>query len=387
MLWQGVFVLGSQPRYSSPATSFSDVANRDAIPETATKGGTNVQRLFTAAIAGAVAAGGVALVDPQPAAAQEVTQLRWATSSVGSSGHRAKVALMAMLNREMPDYSITVLPTPGAAATVRGWATGQFDGYYGADIAMHEVAGDTGRFEGFRDQMDRDLVQSFWAFTLEVGLGVRAADADDYEGWRDLAGSPVFTGPAPWDVRAALERPMQIVDVGHEYIELDTGLAGSSLAEGTIDAFIVYTTGEASPAPWVTEAMLSTDVAVLNPSDEELAELEAEGVQVVEVDVGAFETDVGVDTARLVPFFYGFHVGLDVPEEDVHRMLELIEEHADELRASDAGFTQIAESMVEIQVRGIQSAGDAAQIHPGLARFLQERDAWNDEWDGRVASD
>jgi TRAP-type uncharacterized transport system substrate-binding protein len=336
-------------------------------------------------MAGLVAAGAVVLADTTPADAQDVTQLRWATSAVGTSGHRAKVALMAMLNREMPEYSITVMPTGGAAATIRGFATGQFDGYYGADVAFHEIAADGGRFEGFRDQIENELVQSFWAFTLEVGLGVRAADAENYEGWGDLAGSPVFTGPAPWDVRAALERPMNLLEVGHEYVELDTGLAGQSLADGTIDGFIVYTTGGASPAPWVTEAMLSTDVHVLNPSEAEIEQLQAAGVELMEVEAGAFETEIGVETAMLVPFYYGFHVGLDVPEDDVYRMLTLIEEHVEELVASDPGLSQIQDDMIGVQRGGIISTGDAARIHPGLARYLRERDGWDEAWDDRVA--
>lgn len=344
-----------------------------------------MKRCITTALAGLVAAGAVAIAAPTPGSAQEITQLRWATSAVGSAGHRALVSLMTMLNREMPDYSITVLPTPGAAATLRGYATGQFDGYYGADIAFHEIADNTGRFEGFGDQIENELLQSFWTFTLEVGLGVRAADRDQYEGWRDLAGSPVFTGPAPWDVRAALERPMQILEVGHEYIELDTGLAGSSLAEGTIDAFIVYTTGGGAPAPWVTEAMLGTDVAVLNPSDEELATLEEAGVTLVDIDAGAFETDIHTDSAKLVPFYYGFHVGANVSEDDVYRMLTLIEEHSDELVRADPGLSQINDDMVGLQRRGIEATGEAARIHPGLARFLREHDAWDEAWDDRVA--
>lgn len=338
------------------------------------------QSFTAAAVALAVGLSGI-----PSASAQDVTQLRWATSAVGSAGHRAKVSLMAMLNREMPDYSITVMPTPGAAATVRGFATGQFDGYYGADVAFHEIAADGGRFEGFRDQIEHELVHSFWAFTLEVGLGVRAADRDQYTGWGDLGGSRVFTGPAPWDVRAALERPMSVLEVGHEYIELDLGLAGSSLAEGNIDGFIVYTTGMTSPAPWVTEAMLATDVAVLNPSDEEIATLADNGIDVVRVSPDAFSTDIHADEAVFVPFYYGFHVGLAVPEEDVYRMLVLIEEHADELARSDPGLSQIRDDMVALQVAGIRSTGDAARIHPGLARFLRERDAWDDAWDGWIA--
>ena len=321
-----------------------------------------------------------------PAEAQEVKQIRWATSSVGSSGHRALVALATLLNREMDGYEITVLPTPGAAASVRGYAAGQFDGYYGADVAYHEIANREGRYRDFDPEAGNQLLQSFWSFTLEIGLGISAEDKEQFTKWRDLDGQPVFTGPAPWDTRATLERALQALNVGHEYIELDTGLAGSALQEDQIEAFSVYTTGGASPAPWVTEAMLTTDVAVLNPSEEEIAELKEAGIETVRVDADAFESDVGVEEAVLIPLFYGFHVGMNVPEEDVYQMLTVIESNLEELAQADSGFGQLAADMLEMQRRGIEASPESIGIHPGLARFLRERDAWDEAWDDRVAS-
>ncbi|AGA34981.1 TRAP transporter solute receptor, TAXI family precursor [Thioalkalivibrio nitratireducens DSM 14787] len=355
------------------------------MPGALTPGGNAVRRPFITAFTGLALVLGIGLGGVQEARSEQAQELRWATSAVGSAGHRAKVALMAMLNREMPDYSITVLPTPGALATVRGYAVGQFDGYYGADIAFGELAANEGRFRGFRDQVQREPVQSFWAYTMEVGLGVRTADRDRFGGWGDLEDRPVFTGPAPWDVRATLERAMNALDVGHRYVEVDLGLVASSLSGGAIDAFVIYSTGEASPAPWVIEALLSTDVAALNPSDDEIARLEAAGLEVVRVDAEAFQADLGVDEVVLAPFFYGFHVGLEVPEDDVYRMLTVIEAHADELARSDAAFRQIRDDMVEIQRRGVAASVDSVRVHPGLARYLREHDAWNEDWDDRIA--
>jgi len=325
------------------------------------------------------------VADISTAQAQEPKQIRWATSAVGSSGHRALVALATLLNREMPQYEITVLPTPGAAATVRGYSAGQFDGYYGADVAFHEIANREGRYKDFDPAAGKPLLQSFWSFTLEMGIGIAAEDAGELKGWRDLGGKTVFTGPAPWDTRATLERAMGVLQVGHEYVELDTGLTGSSLQENAIEAFSVYTTGESSPAPWVSEAMMTTEVAVLNPSEEEIADLSAAGIEVVRVDAKAFGSDIGVEEAVLVPLFYGFHLGLDVPEDDVFRMLTIIEGHTQELTAADAGFRQLAAGMVELQRRGIAASPESIAIHPGLARFLRERDAWDEVWDARVA--
>jgi TRAP-type uncharacterized transport system substrate-binding protein len=132
--------------------------------------------------------------------------IRWGTSAVGSSGHKALVVLADVLNREWTGYRVTVQPAPGAIITVKGYATGQFDGYYGADIAFYELANDTNRFKGFKSAMKRQPVQSFWAFTVEVGSAVRVADRNKYRSWKDLSGQPVFTGPLPWDTRAQLER-------------------------------------------------------------------------------------------------------------------------------------------------------------------------------------
>jgi uncharacterized protein len=111
------------------------------------------------------------------AEAQQVNQIRWATSSVGSSGHRALVALATLLNREMDDYEITVLPTPGAAASVRGFSAGQFDGYYGADVAYHEIVTRSGRYREFDPAAGNELLQSFWSFTLEIGSASRLPTA------------------------------------------------------------------------------------------------------------------------------------------------------------------------------------------------------------------
>lgn len=319
--------------------------------------------------------------------AEGVTQIRWATSATGSAGHRAKVALAGMLNREMPEYRITVMPTAGAVASMRGYATGSFEGYYGADIAFRELDEDSGRFRGFRDRVEHPSIQSFWAYSMEVGLAIRADDRQSITAWGDLRGRPVFTGPAPWDVRAQLERALDHLEVAHRYREVDTGLAGSLLADGSLDAFVVYTAGESRLAPWVAEAEMAVDLAVLNPSPEERERLAGAGFELTTLSPDVFRGDPGVDEVVLVPFFYGFHLGLAVPEEDVYRMLNLIEAKASDLARADHVFAQLARDMVALQRRGIIATGDHAAIHPGLARFLRAREAWDPGWDDRVASE
>ncbi len=163
------------------------------------------------------------------AAWSQVKEIPWGTSAVGSSGHKALVVLAEVLNREMPKYRVTVQPTPGAIVTVKGYATGQFEGYYGADIAFYELANDTSRFKGFKASMKRQPVQSFWVFTVEVGTAVNSRDRGKLKSWADLTGKPIFTGPLPWDVRAHLERAYTALGVKHQYRQVDLAAAGSLL--------------------------------------------------------------------------------------------------------------------------------------------------------------
>lgn len=315
----------------------------------------------------------------------QVRDIAWGTSAVGSAGHRAQVNLAALLNREMPKYRIMVLPTPGAIVTVKGYATGQFDGYYGADIAFYELANDISRFKGFRSQIKRYPVQSFWAYTMEVGVGILAKEREKFKQWRDLSGERVFTGPLPWDVRAQLERGFQELGVKHQYVEVDLAAVGSQLESGGIKAFITYTAAEKTPPPWIIELSLATDWAILNPSKEEVELLEKKGIMHVEVKPGVFKKDVHVDKVLFLPFYYGFHVGLEVSEEDVYKMLTIIEKHADELFKSDASFEQIRKDMRGLQRRGVESAVNFVPIHPGLAKYMKERGIWNPKWNDRIA--
>lgn len=315
----------------------------------------------------------------------QVKEIPWGTSAVGSSGHKALVVLAEVLNREMPKYRVTVQPTPGAIVSVKGYATGQFEGYYGADIAFYELANDINRFKGFKASMKRQPVQSFWVFTVEVGTAVHSRNRGKFKGWKDLNGKPVFTGPLPWDVRAHLERAYGALGVKHQYRQVDLSAAGSLLQGGSIDAFIIYTNGETTTAPWITEASLAADWAAVNPSAAELAALKKAGFAAVEVKPDVFKRDVHADKVVLLPFYYGFHVGLEVPENDVYQMLKVIEKNLPDLVKADPGYAQIAKDMPGFQRRGVMSSVDLVPIHPGLAKYMREKGVWDAKWDARVA--
>jgi TRAP-type uncharacterized transport system substrate-binding protein len=318
-------------------------------------------------------------------AAWSQQDIRWATSAVGSAGHKALVALADVLNREMPKYRVSVLPTPGAIVSVKGYATGQFDGYYGADIAFYELRNDTRRFAGFKGQMKRQPVQSFWTYTVEIGTAVRADELNKVKSWKDLQDKVLFLGNPPWDTRAQLERAFDALGIKYKYRQVDLSAAGSMLQRGGLDGICIYTTGEAAVAPWVQEAALAADWGVVNPSASEIATLQKAGFAIFEQSPKVFHRDIHADKAILLPFYYGFHVGMEIPADDVYQMLTIIEKHVNELTKADKSFSQVAKDMPGFQRRGVTAAADLVAIHPGLAKYMREKGVWDAKWDARVA--
>jgi TRAP-type uncharacterized transport system substrate-binding protein len=334
---------------------------------------------FSAALAcGVLACAGAA-------GAAEVKEIPWGTSAVGSAGHKALVVLADVLNKEMPKYRVTVQPTPGAIVSVKGYATGKFEGYYGADIAFYEMVHDIKRFKGFKSQIKRQPVQSFWVFTTDMGIAVHSRDKDKFKSWKDLTGKALFTGMPPWDTRAQLERAFEAIGLKYNYRQVDLTAAGSLLQSGGIDGFGLYTNSETSMPPWITEASLSADWAAINPSPEEIATLKKAGFSVIELKPEVFKRNVHADKVVLLPFYYGFHVGLEIPEEDVYQKLKIVEKNAAHLAKGDPAFAQMAKDMPAFQRRGVESSINLVPVHPGLAKYMREKGVWDAKWDSRVA--
>ena len=330
---------------------------------------------------------GTTLVLSAAVSTLQAKEIRWGTSRIGSSGHRAVTNLANVMKGKLAGYDITVQPTPGAILTVKGYAMGKFDGYYGSDIAFFEYANSIKRFKGFKSQAKREPVQSFWTFTIEMGVGIHARDIGKITSWGDLAGQDFFTGPRPWDTRAQLERALGVLGVKFNYKEVSVKTAGSLLESGSFKAFGVYTNAEATTAGWIQQASLQTDWAALNPSESEIRKLKAAGFKVVQVPTKVFgKRKTHVDKQTMLPFYYGLHLGMDVSEEDMYQILKAIEANVGALAKADKAFKQIEADMAGMQVRGVTAAVDQVKIHPGLAKYMREKGVWQSKWDSRVAN-
>ena len=306
--------------------------------------------------------------------------IRWGTSRAGSSGYRALSTLASLVAQEMPEIEITPVPTAGAVASMKGFARGELDACYAADIGFREMYSFTNRFEGFKSEAKRMPLQTLWVFTIDIGIAVPKDKAGQFKCWRDFDGQKIFTLPMGWDTGTALRLALDTLGVKYQHVELDLDAVATALQRGEIIATGIYITGGRSIAPWAQQLLAQMDLVVINPCPDEVDKLKAEGVPVGESPTQpAFPKDVGVEKLVGVRIYYGFHTGTNIDEETVYKLIKFVEANAKRLAEVDPAFSQIAEDFLGFQVEAANAA-KFVPLHPGLAKYLKDKGVWNEEW-------
>ncbi|WP_274423311.1 TAXI family TRAP transporter solute-binding subunit [Chelativorans sp. YIM 93263] len=333
--------------------------------------------LYLAAATTAVSA--VTLATIQPADAQRQS-MRWNTSDVGSYGYAVASSMVDLLDQALGDeYTVTVHPYPSTTAAKIATMDGDGEISYTADVGMRQLYDRSGPFEGY-EPTTGELVHTFYAYPMETFLVVSSDRADEFDSWSDFAGEPVFYTPAGFMNWLNMGRIFNALELDQNHVEIDSATTADALEAGSIVGAAAYTTAGASLPTYWREAELRADVTAVNPTDEEIERMRAAGLSVVEINPStAFSQDLGVDTVYAVPIFFGYNVRADMDEEIVYDMLTVFHDNIDALVEGDPGFRPLAEDFVGTQAAGVAGNPDIP-VHPGLARFLQEHDAWDDSW-------
>ena len=284
--------------------------------------------------------------------------IKWGTGPVGSSGHKALVVLADLLNKEMPDDSASACcPIPGAVGTVKGFATGEFDGYYGSDVALERIRHRHRALQGLQVARSRSQpVQSLWCYTLDVGVAIKATDATRSRPGATSTGKEVYTGPLPFDTRKQLENALKALGVKHIYKAVDLETAGSQLNSGRIKAHDHLCRRRQDPAAVAFGSSLAVDWAASIraptkwPSSRPRSSPSRRSVRRTST-----RRNLRARRSTLVPFYWGFDLGMSVSEDEMYKMLKVIEKHADELAKLDPSFRQIGGGkMAEFQKAALE---------------------------------
>ncbi len=339
----------------------------------------SINRTHVGAALGSACAILVAASAFQPAEAQRQS-LRLATSDVGSYGYSVASLMVDVLEEGLGgEYTITVHPYPSTSAAMKATMEGEAEISYTADVGMREFFDQSGPFQDY-EPSDGPLVHTWYAYPMETFLTVPAGQAEQYQSWGDLSGEPVFFTPAGYMNWLNMVRIWDALGYEFNHVEIDNSTTADALEAGSIVGAASYTTAGASLPTWWREAELRADITVVNPSAEEVETLRAAGLAPLEIDPATpFSQDVGVETILGVPIYFGYNVRADLDEDVVYRMLTALMADVDRLAEQEPGFRPLANDFVGTQVGGIAANPDIP-VHPGLARFLEEHDAWNDKW-------
>ena len=333
-------------------------------------------RLVSAAVAAAVFAGlGVAA-----AQAQERKSIRWATSSVDSYGYKVAAAMVKIAEEALGgQYTITVNPYPSTTGAMKAAMDGTGEIGYTADIGMAQIYAGEGGFKDYTPAKGK-LVHAWYSYPMESFMATSAKDAGKYKCWGDFSGKPVFFTTAGFMNWLNFQRIYKTLGYQFKHVQIDAKTQSDALQAGTIAGAVAYTTAGRSLASYWKETEVRMDLQVINPCPDEVAKLKAAGLAVVDVDPkDAFSKDVGVKGIRGVPILFAYNMRADMPEEVVYKLLSAFYKNRDALAQADAGFTPMAKDFVGMQVQGV-SANPQIPVHAGLAKFLKEHKAWNDQW-------
>ncbi|MBW2031896.1 MAG: ABC transporter substrate-binding protein, partial [Deltaproteobacteria bacterium] len=236
-------------------------------------------------------------------------------------------------------------------------------------------------FAGFEPQVKQMPVQSFWTYTMETHILTLPKWKDKYRTWEDLDGKKIYMTKAGYMNHINIFRAMRdICGLKITHVEVDMTKVADALRAGTIDATAAYTTATVSLPSWLKVLDVASPLQGVNPTPEQMKKLEAAGFAPVKINIKkAYTRDLGVDELYGVPFFFGYHHGLNFPAEDVYRVLKVFEKEAAALTRLDPGFGPLAADFAGFQVRGIRSIPEVP-VHPGLAKYLKEKGLWDPSW-------
>ena len=337
-------------------------------------------KLYSFAASTAAIALMLAAAMPQRADAQERKSIRWTTTQVGSYGYTVAASMVKMAEQALGgQYTITVQPYQSPTVAMKAVMNGEGEIAYTADIGMTQFQERVGPFKDYKPEKP-ELVHTWYAYPMESMLAVPAKDAEKFKCWKDFSGKPVFYTQAGFQNWLNWQRIFKALGYDFKHVQIDLKSNADAMEQGTIVGSATYTTAGKSLASYWKETEIRMDFKVVNPCPDEIAKLKAAGLPVVDVDhKGAFAKDVGNSPVKGVPILFGYNARVDMPEDVIYKLVKTFYEKRDDLVKVDGGFAIMAKDFVGMQVQGI-NANPKIPVHPGLAKFLKEHNAWDNKW-------
>jgi TRAP transporter TAXI family solute receptor len=321
---------------------------------------------------------------PPEAKAQESKKitLRWGSSRAGSAAYVVLFGVAKVVNDRARDIYIEAVPTGGSIASQRMMAKGELDGCYSGTWNLLDIYQNRGPYQKSPYPPEAARPYQTWHCYFVKQFVVVKADRTDIKSWRDLAGKKVYVPVPGASVFEVPKAAMMMIGVWDKVKAVDIPMTAvpDALNMGTIDAAFGYANGDVL-IPWMAEVDSRVKIRLVSQTPEELDLIKrGKGYSVEPMDAKkVFSQPVGLTTAYTIADFYGFHIGKNLAAARVYAICKILIENAKEIEKVHAMMADYAKDPLGMQVKAIERIPEIP-VHPGLAKYLQERGVWQKEW-------
>ena len=308
--------------------------------------------------------------------------LNIAATGSGSSTQQAAQALARAASQHSDKVSISVQNTDGWTANLYEYDAGNFQ-FLGVDNnSLAKAMAERPPFD--EEPFDKLPMQGFIFTSLEIHMV--ALEGSGLESSDDLldGGYTIYPIQPGYGTRLLTEEVLK--EAGYwepnDILNVDTGDISGAVAEGRADALCVYGANGVNLSGWVQEVDVRSDggLYLLEPGENLTSAIDnVAGATRKDYDEYPYEWEQDVTkvtnttTAWVLAGQWVF--GPDIPAEATREVARIASEHHEALREADP--TALDHSGVESMT---QAVIPDLEIHPGIANYWKDNDAWNDEW-------
>jgi len=305
-------------------------------------------------------------------------QFRLGTAGEGTITGNAGLA-MQRITQDSNKVQLSTVGTSGGTGALRQLTTGSINSTLAAVFSMSYAKAGTGPFSEQPPANDDLPYQGFRPTAFSEYFA--AVNGSGIQTTTDLLNSDggIWLLEASWGPRALLNNILKewghYEELSERAVDVDSsGLAGA-IEEGRIEAFIGVTAAYRSLASYMQQIDARNNVHYVKmDKDLQKAIEKTDGTDLEEIDP-QWQQAFGVDgpvNSYAVP--YNIWLSRDVPKDPAYTLAELVHNH---------GQTMVDTAPTNLNTNKIDQFGSLSSkfpVHPGIAAYLKEQNAWDDSW-------
>lgn len=299
---------------------------------------------------------------------------RMSTLGPGTSPYMVMTTFANTINKNHPEYSISVNATGAATKHQLDAAKGKIDFYMSAPITMHLMKNKLAMYKNIKDvEVLSENLRTIFNFPMGV-YHATVYEESGIKSFADIKGKRVFAGPPGGSARRTVEKTIKAVtgfEPGKDYTSVKLGWdsAAQSFQDGNLD---VYFNPTNSPSPVISQVAISNKIRFIGVPEEDLTSNEAvvglikrPGYQFYKLKAGTYgENQMNETDINVLGVTVGIATNKDVPEEVIYKMTKTFWEQIEQKYDSSPWLRNISLDKVFNDLN--------MPLHAGAERYYRE---------------